>query len=199
MLRTTLRLGVAGMFAVSLMVCAAAAAQAQAPPKAPAGEEPTGVLLTCVVTCSETKLQTSNAWIRWTRTSSAANAAKLEDTPLERYQLETTVFKDGFDKGLFVALPVVKGGAPIARPNILADRDRLRAYHLQVVAVERSGPAESRKAGVPETSVMVEGLEPGMNYTWRLSIQADGGEVVSRDVTCQAPVCPADMQPEEPR
>ena len=50
-----------------------------------------------------------------------------------------------------------------------------------------------------ETYVLVnnvEGLEPGLNYIWRVVIETDDGSLVSETVTCQAPVCPADIQEE---
>ena len=40
---------------------------------------------------------------------------------------------------------------------------------------------------------VVENLEPGVNYTWRIAINTPAGRIVSRPTTCQAHVCPADL------
>jgi hypothetical protein len=45
-----------------------------------------------------------------------------------------------------------------------------------------------------ETSVVVEGLEAGVTYSWRLRLLTTEGLEVSEPVSCQAPVCPADLQ-----
>jgi hypothetical protein len=45
---------------------------------------------------------------------------------------------------------------------------------------------------------VVEGLEPGVNYTWRIAIETESGRIVSESTTIRAVVCPADMAPEKP-
>jgi hypothetical protein len=42
---------------------------------------------------------------------------------------------------------------------------------------------------------VVEDLEPGVNYTWRIAIDTASGRIVSAPATLQAMVCPADMVP----
>jgi hypothetical protein len=87
----------------------AEAAQAAAQPAARV--EP-GLTLDIEGFCSETRLRTSNARITWrARSTAIAGMASLAAAP---QRLETTVFKGGFEKGLYVALPI--GDAAADRP-----------------------------------------------------------------------------------
>jgi hypothetical protein len=55
-------------------------------------------------------------------------------------------------------------------------------------------PRADAAAGTPgEMTAVVENLEPGVNYTWRIAIDAASGRIVSPSATSQARVCPADM------
>jgi len=42
-------------------------------------------------------------------------------------------------------------------------------------------------------TAVIENLEPGVNYTWRVAIETAAGRIVSAPITCEAPVCPADI------
>ena len=152
----------------------------------------TRLTVTCEVFCSSTKLRTVNARLRWTVATPAL--AELTARTTTRQSVEVTVYKDGFAKGLSATLPL--GAASAERPIaavVPATRPALRAYQLQIIEVERPRALESAAGGGSETGVIVEGLEPGMNYTWRVAVETPDGKVVSAPVTCQALVCPADM------
>jgi hypothetical protein len=163
----------------------------------PEQEAAAGVALICEVYCSETKLRTANARIRWKLVPGPAlDAAKAANLSRAEQRLETTVYKNGFAKDLYVSLPVSQAGYERAVPSsALAKQGQgtLRAYQIRIVDIERPKSTELFAAGSEETLAVVENLEPGMNYTWRLVIQTDADQVASPTVTCQAPVCPADM------
>jgi hypothetical protein len=156
-----------------------------------------GLALTCEAYCSETKLRTANARIRWKLVPGPAlDAAKARNLSTAEQRLETTVYKNGFDKDLYLSLPISQTGYERAVPSsslAKQGQERLRAYQIRIVDVERPRSKELFATGAAETVAVVENLEPGMNYTWRLVIQTDADKVASPTVTCQAPVCPADM------
>jgi hypothetical protein len=185
----------------------AAAAQAAGQPAARV--EP-GLTLDIEGFCSETRLRTSNARITWrARREAIAGIASLSAAP---QRLEATVFKGGFDKGLYVALPVGDAAAdrPIAAiapavPGVAAAAQQTltrRAFQIRLIAVAAPRAAVAA-ADTSEMDAVVENLEPGVNYTWRLAVDAPAGRMVSPTVSLRAPVCPADLveplPPQTPR
>lgn len=79
-------------------------------------------------------------------------------------------------------------------------RTTLRAFQVRVIAVEQparetavSGAEEAARRG--EAVAIVENLEPGVNYTWRIAMDTPAGKIVSPAVKTRAPVCPADIVP----
>jgi hypothetical protein len=185
----------------------AEAAQAAAQPAARV--EP-GLTLDVEGFCSETRLRTSNARITWRAGSAAiAGMANLAAAP---QRLETTVFKGGFEKGLYVALPIGDAAAdrPIAAiapavPGVAGAAQQTltrRAYQIRLIAVT-APRAAAAAADASEMDAVVENLEPGVNYTWRLAVDAPAGRMVSPTVSLRALVCPADLveplPPQTPR
>lgn len=175
------------------------ALRAQVPPPAPqpTAEQGRGAVLTCEVFCSQTKLRTGNARIRWSVPTATLRAAGLESGAVSTTRLEATVFHDGFAKGLFVKLPIAGSGEvgilPLAQQPQQA---QLRAYQIRVVEI--APPVRrTEAAGGDEGGVVVEGLEPGVQYTWRAVVEAASRQVVSLTATCEAPTCPADMVDEK--
>lgn len=146
-----------------------------------------GLTITCEVFCSDTKLRTSNARIRWydTKTDAQASRAAAPRT------LQTTVFAQGFEKNLYVNVPLGADATPqTPAAAAAAQRQRpLRAFQFRVLQLE--GPRASA-ADTPESGIVVEDLEPGMTYRWRLAADAAGAGR-SPVVVCKALVCPADM------
>ena len=169
----------------------------QLPAENARAESPSGLTLTCEVFCSQTKLRTGNARLRW-RIDPAARARSGLATLAEAKQtLELTVFDQGFEKGLFVTMPVsqpVTGRAVAALAQ--GKPPTLRAYQVQLIAIERA--PERAADATSEMSVVIENLEPGMNYSWRLTIEAPKGRLVSAVVTCKASICPADIIGRQP-
>jgi hypothetical protein len=149
--------------------------------------------------CSETKLRTSNARIRWSMPRVALEAHKLTALAGARQSLEATVYLDGFEKGLLVSVPLAQASPerPLAA-LVQEKKPKVRAFQFSVVGY---GPPKEARAveGVDaEMSAVVEGLEPGVNYTWRITIETESGRIVSESTTSRAVVCPADMAPEKP-
>lgn len=186
-----------------------AARAAEAP-----GNATTGPLLVCEVFCSETLLRTAVARLSWIETSPPTGApAAPTDPGVEPRAIEATVYHQGFEKGLYVRLPLDGGVDLQAAPAPgLAQQDSPlpRALQLRLGGVDRGTTAVNPAVAprLPEDAqqpkdrqglaVEVENLEPGMAYTWRMT---DGGAVgASPEVTCVAPVCPVDfVREEEPR
>ena len=166
---------------------------AQAPPHIERAVSDSGLTITCEVYCSDTKLRTANARIRWHASKDAPEAARLATAP---HRLQVTVFYQGFEKNQYVTVPIGEPGTPAPRAAGAApDRRPLRAYQFQVIETER--PRTTDVAAI-EQGVVLEGLEPGINYSWRVVAETAAGNVTSAVVMCQAPVCPADMV-DEPR
>lgn len=190
-----LRPAAVSLLALSLCAPNMTPGPAQAPverPQAPA-EPSAGPVLTCEVYCSEAKLRTANARLRWQTPAAGAEAAAAATGKAE---LQATVFPRGFEKGIYVTLPV--GGAlpaPAVAAQPKAQQARpLRAFDIRLI---ESTPVQRSAAGPAEAGVVVENLEPGMNYTFRLLLGGAAGRSTSQEVTCQAPVCPADMADEK--
>ncbi len=63
----------------------------------------------------------------------------------------------------------------------------LPAYDFEILDIER--PLDLQASGTDGkpawTTVEIEGLEPGMGYTWRVVIETAGGKEVTEAVTCE--------------
>ena len=145
--------------------------------------------------CSTTKLRTSNARIRWSMSGDTAASAKV-NLAAAKQSLEATVYHDGFEKGLLVSVPVTPAtpDRPVAA-RASAKTSKLRAYQFSLIQLEQ--PKAAAETGT-EMAAVVEGLEPGVDYTWRIVIETDSGRLVSSPTTSEAAVCPADMASPSP-
>jgi hypothetical protein len=189
---------------VAVLSLATAGAQAQTmPPETARSQSDSGLTLSADVFCSETKLRTANVTLRWSLSSDARSKTGLTTFAAAKQVLETTVFAGGFEKGLYVSLPVPARTAapvrPVAPAGAQARQVPLRASQIQLI---ESGPAGATAAAAAAESgefrAVIEDLEPGVNYTWRVTIETSSGKLMSAPVTVQAPTCPADMiQPKQ--
>ncbi len=164
---------------------------AQTPVDTSRAQRESGLTVSCELFCSDTKLRTSNARIRWSLSAPALAASGLESLSTAKQRLEATVFHSGFEKGLYATLPVAVATperpiAAIAQPG----QALRRAYQIQIIEIEQPSLARSGEMGV-----VVEGLESGVNYTWRIVLESATGRLVSAPVTCRARICPADLIP----
>ena len=173
-------------------------AHAQSPQDAARSESESGLVLSADVFCAEGKLRTASVRLHWTLAPGARAAAGAAALATATSSLDTTVYPGGFEKGLFVTLRLPRSTParpilPVAAANAQARPPAaVRAYQIQLVQVDATRAAVAGPDG-GEITAVVENLEPGMNYTWRLTIETGAGRLVSTPVTIQAPTCPADM------
>lgn len=163
-----------------------------------------GYVLHCSVHCHEEKLRTGVATISWIAPQGRAGAAALSAGGAEAPRVDVTVFADGFAQGRYVTFDRFGGDArpsPATPPaGLQADRRDLRAFDLRVDSTSTGRAAMSTMpqgfAAPTESesvSVEIENIEPGVIYTFRLRPPASDEALV---VTCEAPVCPADIRSE---
>ena len=159
----------------------------------------------CEAYCSQTKLRTVNAKLTWIGPGMPLGPSALADRQVEQEQIETTVFKNGFKKNLHASFSTLDPDTPnaMAIPGRTGSAPMLPAYNLKLIgaqqpivsgAAARASIAESPEK--QERSVIVEGLEPGLTYRWRLRFRTVDGWTESQTIACEAPVCPADLQEE---
>lgn len=145
--------------------------------------------LTCQVRCSETKLRTGIAELSWV--GAAGAAARTAEQPT----LDVTVFRGGFEQGLYQTFGAIGERStpqpqPGARRSAETDARTARAFDLILNRPETSPTARAARPGEASQTIEIENLEPGVLYRFRLR---DAG-LGDQEVTCKAPVCPADMK-----
>lgn len=182
------------------------AASAAASPVCSAQDEPTGkpagFMVTCEVSCSQEPIGTGQARLTWTDVPGQSSGLARTDAPEADISLETTVYRGGFEQDdLYHRLALSYGGREVATvEESQAEKELPRHYQIQLMRVERARDlADFETPTSPGNSAVVEGLVPGMNYTWRVVIESGGNRFVSEPVTCRAPICPADPISEDER
>lgn len=204
-------------FSLLLLSVVCAAAQSMLPdgqtntaPAAPCGQTlyvssaQSAPELICEVSCDKVKPRTPFAVLIWKVAETPVDAQALT-ARLATQGLEVTVYKDGFDKQKFAALPSLRReGRFLVRQSSAASQRRTTGLDQLVVVditplSEPSDPARfdpsRRRAGrFSYVAVRVEGLEPGLNYFWRVSSETGDRQAAGAIVRCQAPVCPADFR-----
>jgi len=186
MLRISPRLSALALFLQAAEFAAVAQTQAR---------EEQRITITADSFCSDTKLRTSNARIRWSMPGAALEAAGVGNFSTAKQSLEVTVYKNGFEKGLLASVPIPQ--ATPERPLAAQAQQKRpipRAFQFSLIEVEQPKTSPAAEAST-EMGAVVEGLEPGVNYTWRIAIETSSGKIVSAPVTSQATTCPADMAP----
>lgn len=142
-------------------------------------ETPPAESFSVEVGCSTDDPRTAYADLMWS----------AEPVELERQRLDVTVYKKGFEKGNFVALPLDRPdvGFQHARPEQkLEAQPYARALSLQVAELqrpERQGPVRLRVAD----------LDAGLEYFWRLLTRTEEGWRPTETVRRSAPTCVADF------
>jgi hypothetical protein len=161
------------------------------------------VPLRCETFCSQSKLRTASARLSWTdpslQPSGAAPPAGL--TPAAPPQLDVTVMRNGFSTNAYATFPTADAGASPSPNFATPAAPRLRAYDLRITGALRpaitGAPAPNEVVAAAErreTTLLIENLEPGLRYSWRLRFNTAAGEQVTAPATCIAPVCPADIK-----
>jgi hypothetical protein len=178
-------------FFASLVACSLATAYssgaAQQPPATDqrqlAGQERVDTSLvraaSAVVFCSDTLLRTGVVLLSW---QSPAQVTK-------RQNLQLTVYKRGFDTGLFVGADL-----SVEIPELQASPASLRSK----AAVQAfSGLALARRIPSSDSTAIgfeIKGLRPGATYFWRVLTNQDQQSVTSIAERFQGPTCPADIR-----
>lgn len=135
--------------------------------------------LKCDISCSETKIRTSQAELTF----------RAGESQLSQIAIEVTIFKNGFSKGILARL---SGVSPNSRFVLVRPDDQSNISGLERLLV--AGIEVSEATG--EVKVTIEGLEPGLNYFWRLQ-SVDLSRTLSNAAVCQAPACPFDQVEEQ--
>jgi len=159
--------------------------------------------LECVSYCSSTRLGTVIMEVRIRVSEPTLNEADLR-SKVQQQGLEVTVYADGFERGLFATVSAIKPKAlfHVNRATATSQGQTkipgLEKLVITDVATRLDKSAQSFLLIPPLTAeatkgewvmVRLEGLDPGMAYTYRVP---GGGSVV----TCQAVLCPVDRVPD---
>jgi hypothetical protein len=103
-------------------------------------------------------------------------------------RLEFTVYSEGFERGAFASFsPLIADPETSPQLSLTALRG-LRPFVIRLVAVE---PAPQ---GPSILGVTLKGLEPSVNYTWRLLYETEDDSSMSAVASCPTPVCIHDAQ-----
>ncbi len=133
----------------SLLFLPASAAFAQGAEDAARSQSPQGLTLSAQVFCSETKLRTANVRLNWALAPGAREVAKVDTLASAKQTLDTTVYAQGFEKGLYATLPVPTGGA-------------VKAPVAAVVSPAAGGATGARNTtGVPDSAPRGRGRPAG--------------------------------------
>lgn len=168
--------------------------------------------LRCEVYCSRDNIRTAKARIFWFGTQMPLGPSQFRNVSAPVTEIvEATVYKKGFEQNFYASLDARPGTRPGAKFHVTAaQRPALPGLDLKVTefnqpkltieqrrafeqedALSRQAPAA---VAAQETSVEVEGLEPGLNYQWRVRFKGPSGEQLTGIATCVAPTCPADLK-----
>lgn len=156
--------------------------------------------------CSPTKPGTALVELKWRVSNRRMSQPELSARAAQQ-DVEVTVYRDGFERGLFARLPsvaprarftvapqaatagqAIPGLAKLTVTDVVTSRDTNRPDRMRLF----SPAADDTEFVVTQ----IEGLEPGLNYYWRLPSVVDGQRPV---VTSAGPVCPVDYRTPQKR
>jgi hypothetical protein len=155
----------------------------------------TTVALECSVTCTDTFPREALAIVRWSPTKEAQLNARSGQ------RLEATIYKNGFEEGAFVGVeaPTVMELQSFKSPGKETRKLPPALTKLRTVLPPKEDANLRLESTADKRVVLVTGLEPGVNYFWRIAAGAGDNQVASTIVRCQAPVCPFDQDSESER
>jgi len=142
--------------------------------------------------CSQTEPGVSVAEVQWPLASTAgADLGRVA----QQQVLDVTVYKDGFDRGLY---KTVKPGTQKREFRLFKPQPRtipgLQNLRLTQFATSQEAPKEGLRMlmrpmpGQQSADAKLEGLEPGMKYFVRVS----SPDAAPKTVSFIAPICPVD-------
>jgi hypothetical protein len=155
----------------------------------------------CVTYCDAVRLGTSVAEIQMPLAEKPLNKAEAT-VALRAATLDVTTYEDGFTSGLYASLPSLEPRAFSLKPQAfmpnkikrtplksLTGLEKLRTTII-ATSVDKAVPGLRLHRNAPDAppvvTLKVEGLEPGLEYHWRLPGQGAFG-------TCEAVTCPVDF------
>lgn len=154
----------------------------------------------CVSYCSDTRPGTVLMEVSVRLADRPLSEADLR-SKVRQQGLEVTVYSEGFERGLFATVSALKPKAlfrartrskipgleklSITDVATRLDKSTQSFLLMQPTADPGMQPLTETTAGAEWVMIRLEGLDPGMEYTFRVS----GGRSV---VTCEAVVCPVD-------
>lgn len=152
----------------------------------------------CRTYCSQDKLRTGVAQLSW-------SAGKK--SVLGKQSLQATIYKNGFKNRSFLLFELdainlqtrEKEKQPMVPPIVsVKGMKELRSSKVFLTKYSRKVTVKGLKNNMVDNGegslALIENLEPGLVYRFRLISETDKGWVTGEDVTCNAPVCPADMK-----
>ncbi|MBI4545427.1 MAG: hypothetical protein HY703_09540 [Gemmatimonadetes bacterium] len=106
---------------------------------------------------------------------------------IARQRVDVTVFKRGFERGLFASLSPSPAGQrfQMAPDFQAAGQPASSALELRAEPMELSARGD-------RVALRVKGLEPGLLYFWRLVTRSDGTWRPGETVRTEAATCPVD-------
>lgn len=138
----------------------------------PAAKSAMAVMATSDVWCSDVFLGSGIARLSWWMADKAARVPGDEPT----LRAEVTMYPGGFEARKFTVLE--------------PERPRARAGEAPAKAL-----VDAPRLTDPQARfVVVRDLQPGVNYTWRLSVRSGDEWVPSETLRFQAPICPVDSE-----
>ena len=156
----------------------------------------------CEAYCSGDRPGVSVIELRWPVSTAPMGAAAVRAAAANQ-SLEVTVYDDGFERGLFARVGAVQpkaGFRAAVAPGAAEQRipGIARLVVAEVATTQDRGPAGRFRlmAAGPQGSApdsmftRIEGVEPGLNYSWRVP-SPSGPPLV---LTCQAATCPVDRR-----
>lgn len=161
----------------------------------------------CISYCSPTRPGTVVLEVKVRLADRRLNEAELR-AKVRQQGLEVTVYSDGFERGLFAVVSDIKPGMRFrarttAGARGVPSQNRIPGLEKLVITdlatrLEKAAQPLVLMQPLTQTpnkdeslTVRLEGLDPGMEYTFRVP----GGRSV---VTCRAVVCPVDRIPAAP-
>lgn len=121
------------------------------------------------------------------RTPNVRLSWRQQNVP-EGSRVDWTVYKDGFERGGFASFGRLLPGEKVRPKFARRELQGLRPFRLRLVDVYRASDERYLSA------ILLENLEPGINYRFRLAINRGDGLQATEVIVCPVPACIADAE-----
>ncbi len=135
--------------------------------------------LQCQSYCSETKLRTGVALLTW----------DADKRLIRKQRIDVTVYKHGFETRTYTILWPLRKDQRFQTSDManIPDRPDRQLLYLKVNKADWNRHTNT-------ISIELEGLQPGLNYFWRVLTLEKQGWRPGITIRCVGPVCPADTE-----